>query len=170
MSAEVGWGLVGVFVGGALPWLEAVVVIPAGILAGLPAVPVIIAGTGGNLLTVGIAAYAGEGIRQRWSARRQRRRTEGGGPDDKTGSESSRAAKAAKRRARIERLMNRGGLPLLALVGPLGLGTQISAVVAVATGVRATTAFLWIGAATVLWCIVAAIVTLTGFEFLGIGD
>lgn len=159
----------GVFVGGALPWLEAIVVIPAGILTGIPAVPVILAGAGGNLLTVGIAAYAGEWLRQRWSAWRQRRRTEGGDPDDTTGSESSRTAKASKQRARIERLMNRGGLPLLALVGPLGLGTQVSAVVAVATGVRATTAFLWIGAGTVLWCIVAAILALTGFELLGIG-
>ena len=64
--------------------------------------------------------------------------------------------------------MNRGGLPLLALVGPLGLGTQISAVVAVATGVRARSSFIWIGLGTVMWCIVAGAVALTGVEFLGI--
>lgn len=60
MGTEFEWGLLGVFAGGAFPWLEAIVVIPAGIFAGLPVVPVVIAGAGGNLLTVGIAAYAGE--------------------------------------------------------------------------------------------------------------
>lgn len=65
--------------------------------------------------------------------------------------------------------MNRGGLPLLALVGPLGIGTQISAIVAVAAGTRATPAFLWIGAGTLLWCVVAAVATTTGLGFFGIG-
>jgi len=44
VSAAELWGLLGVLLGGAIPWLEAVVVIPAGIIAGLPAVPVILAG------------------------------------------------------------------------------------------------------------------------------
>lgn len=168
MSVEVWLGLVGVFLGGALPWLEAVVVVPAGIVAGLPAVPVVMAGAVGNLITVGLAAYAGEWIIGKWTAWRRRRQAAAGtghNPDTAT----SRAKKSGKNRARIERLMNRGGLPLLALVGPLGLGTQISAVVAVATGVRATSSFLWIGAGTLAWCIVAGVVTVTGIEFLGIG-
>lgn len=168
MSGEVWWGLVAVFVGGALPWLEAVVVIPAGILAGLPAVPVIVAGASGNLLTVGIAAYAGESLRTKWSAWRSRRKEASDTVNDPE-AEAARAEKSANRRARVERLMNRGGLPLLALLGPLGVGTQLSAVVAVATGARATPSFIWIGSATVLWCFVAAVVAVTGIEFLGIG-
>lgn len=167
MSTEVWLGLIGVFLGGALPWLEAAVVVPAGIFAGLPAVPVIVAGAGGNLLTVGIAAYSGEWLIAKWSAWR-RRRTSAATPDNNPAAETARAEKSAKNRARIEHLMKRGGLPLLALVGPLGLGTQISAVVAVATGVRARSSFIWIGLGTVMWCIVAGVVALTGVEFLGI--
>lgn len=168
MSTETWLGLVGVFLGGALPWLEAVVVIPAGILAGLPALPVIVAGAVGNLLTVGIAAYAGEWLIGKWSAWRHRRKAASGDKTDPE-AEARRTRKSAKNRARIERLMNRGGLPLLALVGPLGLGTQISAVVAVSTGVRATVSFIWISAGTVVWCIIAGVAAVTGFQFLGIG-
>lgn len=47
-------GLVGVFLGGALPWLEAVFAIPAGILLGLPPLAVV-----GNLSTVALAVSLG---------------------------------------------------------------------------------------------------------------
>lgn len=169
MSPESWLGLVGVFIGGALPWLEAVVVIPAGILAGLPTVPVVVAGTVGNLLTVGIAAYAGEWLKEQWSAWRDRRKG-ATAADQAPEVETPRAEKAAKRRARIERLMSRGGLPLLALVGPVGVGTQLAAVIAAAAGARATPSFLWIGGSTVLWCIVAAVATLAGFELFGMSS
>lgn len=169
MSAAELWGLLGVLVGGAIPWLEAVVVIPAGVVAGLPAAPVIIAGSVGNLLTVGLAAFAGEWLTLKWSAWRQRRRQATGKADDPD-AEARRAEKARRRRSRIDKIMNRGGLPLLALLGPLGVGTQLSAVAAVASGVRARSAFLWIGGATVVWCIIAGIAAVTGIEILGIGS
>jgi hypothetical protein len=168
MSAGELWGLLGVFVGGAIPWLEAIVVIPAGIMAGLPPVLVILAGASGNLLTVALAAFAGERLKQMWSAWRRRRR-ERTGAGAVLEQEARRAAAAQKRQACIERIMTRGGLPLLALVGPLGVGTQISALVAVATGVRARTAFLWIGGATLAWCIVAGVAAMQGIELLGGG-
>lgn len=71
MSAAQWLGLLGTLLGGALPWLEAVVVIPAGIVAGLPTVPVVIAAVTGNLLTVALAAWFGERIMVWWSGRRQ---------------------------------------------------------------------------------------------------
>lgn len=167
MSAAELWGLLGVFLGGAIPWLEAVVVIPAGIIAGLPAVPVILAGATGNLLTVAVAAFAWEWVTRRWSAWRRRRRQATGKAADPE-AEARRAATAQRRRSRVERIMNRGGLPLLALVGPLGVGTQLSAIVAVAAGAKAWPAFLWIGGATVGWCIVAGIAVVQGIELLGL--
>lgn len=164
MSAAEWWGILGIFLGGATPWLEAPIVIPAGLIAGLPAAPVLLAAIIGNLLTVGIAAYFGEAMRSWFSRRRERRRRE-----LDVEAEAHRRAKAEKRRARIEKVMDRGGLPLLALVGPVGLGTQVSAVVAVALGVRATSSFLWVSAGTVLWCVVAAYATSAGVEILGFG-
>jgi hypothetical protein len=145
--------LVGVFLGGALPWLEAVIVIPIGILAGLPPVLVVLAALAGNLLTLWLAAYYGERIRGWWQARRRRRRAaEGGG-----------------RAARVGRVFRRWGMPGLAVVGPIGLGTQLSAVVAVGFGVSARTSFWWVTAGTVAWSVLAAVLTVTGVTFLGIG-
>ncbi|RNL82111.1 small multi-drug export protein [Halostreptopolyspora alba] len=145
----------GVFLGGAAPWLEAVVVIPAGIVAGLNPFVATLAGIAGNLLTVAIAAWSGERIRDWWRARRGSRR----GHDAPKGGRSARA----------ERIVRRWGLPMLALLGPLGLGTQVTAVVAVGMGITSRASFAWIGAATVLWSLVAAVATLTGVSIVGIG-
>lgn len=164
MGDSVWWGLLGVFAGGALPWLEAVVVIPGGIVAGLPVVPVLVAGITGNLLTVGIAAFAGDWVKERVS-RRRRRRAAAREHDPEV--VARRDAKRQRRRDRVERIMDRGGLPLLALLGPIGLGTQVSALVAVAAGVAPARSFAWIGGATVAWCLVAAGVTVAGFEAFG---
>lgn len=164
MSAAEWWGILGVFLGGATPWLEAPIVIPTGLIAGLPVVPVLLAAIIGNLLTVGIAAYFGEAMRSWFSRRRASRRR----PLD-VEAEAHRRVRTQRRQVRIEKVMERGGLPLLALVGPVGLGTQISAVVAVALGARATTSFLWVSAGTVLWCVVATYATLAGVEILGFG-
>ena len=161
MSTETVWGLIGVFVGGAIPWLEAIFVIPAGIIAGLPALPVGNAGATGNILTIGLAAYAGEWFRQRWVAFRRRRSAEKG---EDAQERARKAAKAEHRQQRVVRVMDRGGLPLLSFLSPF-IGTQLCAVAAVAIGTRATPTFVWISAMTVLWCIVAAWATLAGFAF-----
>ena len=159
MGDSMWWGLLGVFAG-ALPWLEAVVVIPGGIVAGLPPVPVFLAGVTGNLITVAVAAFVGDRLRTGLDARRSRRAAARGEAPDET---ARRAARRRARRDRVERIMNRGGLPLLALLSPIGLGTQVSALVAVAAGIAPVRSFAWIGAGTVLWCVLAAVATVAGF-------
>ena len=152
-------GLVGVFLGGALPWLEAVVVIPAGIVAGLDPVAVLLAGLSGNLLTVVLAAFYGERLRTWYRTRKQRTEAPppSGGPD--------RSARAR----RMRRVMQRWGMPGLALLGPLGLGSQLSAVLAVSMGVSARRTTAWIGAGVTAWCVVAAVLAATGMSFAGVG-
>ena len=155
--------LAGAFLGGALPWLEAIVVIPVGIVAGAPAPLVVLAAVVGNLLTVGLAAVFGERIRDWWVARRHRRRADEGSEDPAV------AERRSRRQDRINRVMSRWGMPGLALLGPIGLGTQFSAIAAVALGVTARSAFLWVGAGTVAWSIAAAGLTLGGVSVAGIG-
>ena len=165
VSAAQWWGLVGIFFGASLPGLEAVVVIPAGILAGLPVVPVVAAAVLGNLVTVVLSAWFGQRIMVWWAGRRQRREWLKNDPE----TAAARAAKRARRQQRIVRVMDRGGMPALALLGPLIIGTQFAAVAAVALGVSATRSFLWVTAGTVFWAGLAAVATVAGFEFLGIG-
>lgn len=146
-------GLLAVFIGGALPWLEAVVVIPIAIVAGLDPLPVLVAAVIGNLATVWVAVVAGERIQAWW--RRRRRRT--------------RAQDPPARSARADRIVRRWGLPGLAVVGPIGLGTQLSAVVAIAVGIDRRTTLCWIGGATVAWSLVATALTLAGVSVAGVG-
>jgi hypothetical protein len=134
-------GLLGVLIGGAVPWLEAVTVRPAGILLGLPPVAVVAVAIVGNLSTVALVAFGGERVRS-WMLARRRRRVEG---DD--GARTSRA----------QRVMSRFGLPGLAILGPLGVGTQLSAALAVSLGISGRRVFVWVGAATVGWSVVAAL-------------
>lgn len=156
-------GLFGVFLGGALPWLEAVVVIPAGIVAGLQPALVVLAGLTGNLVTVALAAFYGERLRTWWRTRRGRT-----GPDAGT-SEARGGADASARGRRVRQVMRKWGMPGLAFLGPVGLGTQLSAVLAVSMGVSARRAFAWIAGGTVVWCVAAAGLASAGMSFAGIG-
>lgn len=149
--------LLGVFIGGATPWLEAIVVIPGGIIAGVHPVPVVIAGVVGNLATVAVAAWFGERIRTWWVARRELRKEDGG------------RSESGRRRQRVERVARRWGLPALAALGPIGLGTQISTVVAISIGITARVAFAWIAAGTIVWSIIAAVAAVTGLSLAGVG-
>ena len=164
MNAADWGGLVGIFFGGALPWLEAVVVIPGGIIAGLPLVPVVVSAVVGNLLTVALAAWFGERIQAWFSTRRSRR--EARRHDEET--LARKEAKRARGQQRVERVMNRGGMPALGLLGPL-IGTQFIAVAVIAMGVSARRSFLWVGAGTVAWSVLVAALTAGGYEVLGVG-
>lgn len=159
MSGGDWWLLAGVFLGGAAPWLEAIVVIPVGIVAGLPPGLALLAAVVGNLLTVAAAAWFGQRLRRWWI---RRRRARGTGVADPATAEQP--ASRSKRWRRVERMMHRWGLPALAVVGPLGLGTQISALVAVSLGVTARAAFAWVGGGTVAWSVVAMVATVTGVD------
>lgn len=151
-------GLVGVLLGGAIPWLEAVTVIPAGILLGLPPVAVVVTAIIGNLATVALVAFGGERVRSLLVRRRRRAvSTEGA-----EGTEGGRASRA-------ERVMARFCLPGLAILGPLGVGTQLSAAIVVSLGVSGRRAFAWVGASTVGWSVVVALLVAWGIDAAGLG-
>ena len=46
------WGLIGVFIAGAIPWMEAIAVVPAGILVGLDPIATLFAAVIGNSITI----------------------------------------------------------------------------------------------------------------------
>jgi len=147
------FGLFGVFLGGAIPWLEAVTVIPAGLVLGLPTAAVVVLAVIGNLITVAVAAYFGADIRRRLQIRRQQR--------GKT--------TASKRDGRALTIARRFGLPGLAILGPLGIGTQLAALAAIGLGFSAMRTFIWVGAATVGWSAVITVLTVQGLALTGLG-
>jgi membrane protein DedA with SNARE-associated domain len=132
-------GLLGVFIAGATPWLEAVVVIPAGLLIGLDPLGVVLFALIGNALTIFLFAYLGAAIRD-WF--RSRRKTLNSGKPD--------------RFAKAQRLFDRYGIIGLALISPLLVGTQFAAAVAVAAGVKPLRTSILITASTAVWGIAVA--------------
>lgn len=141
-------GLLGVFLAGATPWLEAVVVIPAGLLFGLDPFWVVTSALVGNAITIFLFAYLGSAIRDWIQSKRK----------DKTSSKPDRFAKAQK-------LFDRYGIFGLATLAPVVVGTQFAAAIAVAAGVKPFRAALLITAATAAWAIgIAALMLLIGLD------
>ena len=128
-------GLLGVFVAGAAPWLEAILVIPAGILFGLPVLWTVVLALLGNAITIAIFAVGSERVLasiSRWRARRGKASTEDG------------------RSIRAKRIFVRYGDVGMAVVGPLIIGTQFAAAIAVSLGVGAARA-TWVQICGAVW-------------------
>lgn len=136
-------GLVGVFIFGAIPWFEAIGVVPGGILVGLNPTLTVIAAAAGNLITIAVFAYGGAKIRSWVIARREAK-----GKQPK----SDRWAKAQK-------AFEKYGIYGMAILGPLIIGTQFAAAASVAAGVRPARVTFVISIAMLLWAIAFAVLT-----------
>jgi Ca2+/H+ antiporter, TMEM165/GDT1 family len=134
-------GLLGVFIAGAVPWLEAVVVIPIGILLGLPVVWTVVLALAGNIATIVLFAAGSERILSAIARRREKH----GKPDQ----DDSRTARA-------KRIFVRYGDVGMAVVGPLVIGTQFAAAIAVSLGVSVWRASVVQSLGAVAWGIAAA--------------
>ncbi|MGY6500272.1 MAG: small multi-drug export protein [Acidimicrobiales bacterium] len=142
-----------VFLGAAVPLLEMVLVIPAGIAAGLSPVPVGIVAFAGNLSTVVAVIYGLDEV-----LRRRARR-------------SGRRARRPERRSvmRARRLVERVGVPGLALVAPVTTGAHIAAAVALGLGGSRRSVTVWMSVGLAVWAVVAVVVSVAGVSFIGIG-
>ena len=134
-------GYFGVFLAGAIPWFEAIGVVPAGILLGLDPILTVISAVLGNLITIALFAYAGDRIRT-WILRR--RGASGKKP------KSDRFEKAQK-------AFDKYGIYGMAALGPILIGTQFAAAASVAAGVKPLKVTILISTAMALWAILIAL-------------
>lgn len=139
-------GLLGVFIAGAIPWFEAIAVVPAGILIGLDPVATVIAACAGNIITIALFAYGSDQIRSLFRRRR--------GAKGKTG-DSVRFVKA-------QQAFDKYGIYGMAALGPALVGTQFAAAISVAAGVKPLRSTILISLATILWAVAIAF----GMSFL----
>lgn len=133
-------GLLGVFLAGAIPWFEAIAVVPAAIIFGLDPVLVVIAAVVGNASTIFLFAFAGSQIRS-WLLKRR---------------EAKGKVGESKRFARAQEAFNKWGVYGMALLGPLLIGTQFAAAVSVAAGVKPLKSALIVTAGMVFWAVLIA--------------
>jgi len=136
-----------VFLGGAIPWLEIALVIPLGIIGGLSPFWVIVAAFSGNLLTVLLVIFGFQRVKE-WRDRRSQ----------KSGKEES------KRTERGKRIWNNYGMPGVALLGPIVIGTHIAAFIGLLFGANKRNATMWLTISIALWSIVFGVATAMGFN------
>jgi hypothetical protein len=145
------WGYVGVFVAAATPWLEILLVIPAGVAVGLDAVPVGVVAFAGNALPVGGIVFAHDAV-ERWRSRRRQGRP-------KVAARSARAERAMQ-------IMRRYGLPVLALAGPLITGIHLATAIALAVGARKTAVVWWMIASLAVWSVAVTALSAAGASLI----
>ncbi len=130
-------GYFGIFLMGAIPWLEAIGVVPVGIIFGFDPVLTVIAASVGNTITIAVFAYAGDRIRN-WVIERRRKR----GIEPKAG-----------RYEKAQKAFDKYGIYGMAALGPVLIGTQFAAAASVAAGVKPLKVTLLISIAMVLWAV-----------------
>ena len=134
-------GLLGVFIAGAIPWMEAIAVVPAGILVGLDPVATVIAAVLGNAITIFLFAYFASNIRARLINRRVRK---------------GKSAKLTKLEKALK-AFDKYGVYGLAALGPILIGTQFAAAAAVTVGVKPLRISILVTVSMLLWAVLIAI-------------
>ncbi|PKH11438.1 small multi-drug export protein [Planomicrobium sp. MB-3u-38] len=137
-----------VFLGAAIPWLEIALVIPLGIVWGLSPFWVMLLAFVGNMVTV-LALIIGFDRFKDWYNKRQEEK-------GKTQNKKSERAK---------RIWNKYGLPGLALLGPILIGTHIAAFIGMTLGATKKNTTVWLTISIAVWTLAFGILTALGFDF-----
>lgn len=146
------WNYVLVFLTAAVPVLEVMVVIPASVALGLHPFPVGILAFLGNATTLVLAVVAGDRLAAWFSARRTPR--------------SRSSERGARRRERVRKLMQRWGMPGLALLGPISVGSHAAALAAVALRIPRRRVLFWSVGGVAAWSVVFTILSAAGASFV----
>lgn len=137
-----------VFLGGAIPWLEIGLVIPLGIISGLSPVWVMVAAFTGNLLTVLLVILGFQKVKEWVENRRKNSEKE-----------------PSKRTERGKKIWNKYGMPGVALLGPVLIGTHIAAFIGLLFGAKKSNVTLWMIISIALWTMIFGVLTAMGFDF-----
>lgn len=137
-----------VFLGAAIPWLEIALVIPLGIIWGLSPFWVMVLAFVGNMVTV-LALIIGFDRFQIWYNKRQ----------------EAKGKTVSKKNERAKRIWNKYGLPGLAMLGPILIGTHIAAFIGMTLGATKKNTTLWLSISIGVWTLVFGILTALGFDF-----
>ncbi|MFD1030432.1 small multi-drug export protein [Metaplanococcus flavidus] len=137
-----------VFLGAAIPWFEIALVIPLGIVWGLSPFWVMLVAFVGNMVTV-LALIIGFDRFKIWYNKRQEAK---GKPEN-------------KKSERAKRIWNKYGLPGLAMLGPILIGTHIAAFIGMTLGATKKTTTVWLTISIAVWTLAFGILTALGFDF-----
>lgn len=145
---------ISVFIGAAIPILEVWIAVPLGVIAGLPWFPAAIVGFSGNLLSLLPIIYASEKVSM--YVRRWQKNTT---PDTVAESDSE----SQKRKHRI---IDKFGVPGLALLGPFLIGVHAAAAFAMAMGATKRSVLIWFTLSLIVCSLLFGFLASLGFTEL----
>lgn len=137
-----------IFLGAAIPWFEIALVIPLGIVWGLSPFWVMLLAFVGNMITV-LALILGFDKFQGWYIKRQ----------------EAKGKKPNKRSERAKRIWNKYGLPGVAMLGPILIGTHIAAFIGMTLGATKKNTTVWLTISIAAWTLAFGILAALGFDF-----
>ncbi|GAE25343.1 hypothetical protein JCM9140_1333 [Halalkalibacter wakoensis JCM 9140] len=143
-----------VFLLSAIPLFEAYFVIPIAIIGGVSFLPTLLIGLAGNIFTV-FLLIAFIDVIKRWR-------------EKKKGDQEEAAP--SKKKQRAQKLWKRYGLPGLAMIGPLFVGSHLTAFMGLTLGGSKKKTFLWVVISITTWSILFAILAHFGIDILGLDD
>lgn len=159
MMWEIFWMYLGLFVTAAIPWFEVIVVVPAGIALGLNPVAVAFIAFLGNALTVLVIIVFFDWLGHRQWFRRFFRMVG-------SQSEEEESDRRRKKRERATRLFQKYGVPGLALLGPVIIGSHFAAALALALQGGKNVVGGWMLISLSLWTIIMTIAAVAGFQWI----
>ncbi|GKV66430.1 MULTISPECIES: small multi-drug export protein [Sporosarcina] len=136
-----------VFFAAAVPGIEILVAVPLGIVRGLPVPVAIILGFLGNASTIILEILIFQRLKNWWENRKK-----------------SEVTKLSKRTVRAENIWRRYGIPGLALLGPILIGSHLAAFLALALGSSKKQTAVWLFISLAAWSIVFGTLTALGVD------
>ncbi|SFM46990.1 small multi-drug export protein [Methanolobus profundi] len=149
-SAEGMFAYALVFLLAATPWIEILVVIPAGIALGLNPLAVSILAFTGNLTTVYLLIFAYQYLSSTFDKH-------------KSGENKKQLSKRKKKALHI---WNKYGFPGLAFISPLTVGTHFATFVALSFKSKKYMVTMWITGSIFVWTVIVTVVSYYGIESL----
>ncbi|PYI55756.1 small multi-drug export protein [Paenibacillus flagellatus] len=147
------FGYLAVFVLSALPWLESAAIVALAVAFGLNPFWSGVLAFAGNWLTVLLVVF----LFDRWHRSLDKRR----GPD-------YRAKEESKKGKRAYRIWIKYGLPGLAILGPLFIGTEIAAAFAMGFKAPRKLVLAWMTGALAFWTVLFAVAAHYGLGTFGL--
>jgi uncharacterized membrane protein len=138
------------FLFAAAPWMDVSIIVPLGIVWGLPPIGVSIVAFSGNfLLILGLGIFF-KNI-DKWRKHRKQKK----GLNNLT-----------KREKRSREIWEKYGIPGLALLAPIFVGTDIAAIIALTFGSSKIRVVGWMTISLAMWTIIFAVGSVYGFSLL----
>jgi uncharacterized membrane protein len=151
-QANIMWQLIILFLLGVAPWMDVSFIVPLGVLWGLPPTAVGITAFIGNFLLILLLGIFFKQI-NKWRIERRKKKGING---------------ATKKETRTRAILEKYGIPGLAIIAPIFVGTDIAAIFALIFGASRKRVIGWMTVSLAFWTLVFAIGAAYGYSFLNL--